>query len=63
MVYADYRAIDDHGDPLDDPDFRPQNRITSRSPMIHLPRSTASSMSSQTTSSGRASSIAAGSAD
>ena len=40
MVYADYRAIDDHGDPLDDPDFRPQNRITSRSPMIHLPRST-----------------------
>lgn len=40
MVYADYRVIDDHGDPLTDPDFRPQNRITPRSPMIHLPRST-----------------------
>ena len=40
MVYADYCAIDDHGDPLDDPDFRPQNRITPQSPMIHLPRST-----------------------
>ena len=40
MVYADYRVIDDHGNPLIDPDFRPRNRITPRSPMIHLPRST-----------------------
>ena len=26
MVYADYLAIDDRGEPLEDPDFRPQDR-------------------------------------
>ena len=38
MVYADYRAIDDRGNPLDDPSFRPQNRRHPTSPEIHLPR-------------------------
>ena len=38
MVYADYRAIDDRGEPLDDPTFRPQDRRHPRSPEIHLPR-------------------------
>jgi glycosyltransferase involved in cell wall biosynthesis len=38
MVYADYRAIDDRGEPLEDPSFRPQDRRHPRSPEIHLPR-------------------------
>jgi O-antigen biosynthesis protein len=38
MVYADYVAIDDHGEPLADPSFRPQNRQTVTAPEIHLPR-------------------------
>ena len=40
MVYADYMAIDDRGEPLTDPSFRPHNRRTPTSPDIHLPRST-----------------------
>ena len=38
MVYADYLAIDDRGEPLSDPSFRPQNRRDPTSPEIHLPR-------------------------
>ena len=38
MVYADYRAIDDRGGPLEDPSFRPQDRRNPHSPEIHLPR-------------------------
>ena len=38
MVYADYLAIDDRGEPLEDPSFRPQDRRHPRSPEIHLPR-------------------------
>ncbi len=38
MVYADYRAIDDRGDPLRDPAFRPQDRRSPESPEIHVPR-------------------------
>ena len=38
MVYADYRAIDDRGNPLDDPSFRPQDRRHPTSSEIHLPR-------------------------
>jgi glycosyltransferase involved in cell wall biosynthesis len=38
MVYADYVAIDDRGEPLADPSFRPQNRRPPTSPEIHLPR-------------------------
>ncbi len=38
MVYADYRAIDDRGEPLEDPSFRPQDRRPPSSPEIHLPR-------------------------
>ena len=38
MVYADYVAIDDRGEPLADPSFRPQNRRPATSPEIHLPR-------------------------
>ncbi len=41
MVYADYLAIDDQGQPLLDPGFRPHNRRTPDTPEIHLPRSTA----------------------
>jgi O-antigen biosynthesis protein len=37
LVYADYLAIDDKGNPLTDPSFRPQNRRSPRSPEIHLP--------------------------
>ncbi|HZN69355.1 MAG TPA: methyltransferase domain-containing protein, partial [Tepidisphaeraceae bacterium] len=40
MVYADYLAIDDRGQPLRDPSFRPHNRRSPESPEIHLPRST-----------------------
>jgi glycosyltransferase involved in cell wall biosynthesis/2-polyprenyl-3-methyl-5-hydroxy-6-metoxy-1,4-benzoquinol methylase len=40
MVYADYVAIDDRGDPLRDTSFRPPNRRTPDSPEIHLPRTT-----------------------
>jgi glycosyltransferase involved in cell wall biosynthesis len=38
MVYADYVAIDDRGEPLADPSFRPQDRRPATSPEIHLPR-------------------------
>lgn len=40
MVYADYLAVDDRGEPLRDPGFRPQNRRTPDSPETHLPRTT-----------------------
>lgn len=40
MVYADYLAIDDRGQPLRDPGFRPQNRHPHDAPEVHLPRST-----------------------
>ena len=42
MVYADYTAIDDRGQPLTDPAFRPHNRSAPDSPDIHLPRNTLS---------------------
>jgi|GEM_PF-530368 len=42
MVYCDYLAIDDRGQPLRDPSFRPQNRRSPDSPEIHLPRETTS---------------------
>ena len=38
LVYADYLAIDDRGEPLEDPSFRPQDRREPTSPEIHLPR-------------------------
>lgn len=38
MVYSDYLAIDDRGGPLQDANFRPQNRSTPADPAIHLPR-------------------------
>ncbi len=38
MVYADYVAIDDRGEPLADPTFRPEDRTPPTSPEIHLPR-------------------------
>jgi glycosyltransferase involved in cell wall biosynthesis len=38
LVYADYLAIDDAGNPLSDPSFRPQNRRSPECPEIHLPR-------------------------
>ena len=38
MVYADYVAIDDRGEPLADPTFRPDDRRPPTSPEIHLPR-------------------------
>lgn len=38
MVYADYVAIDDRGEPLSDPTFRPEDRSPADSPEIHLPR-------------------------
>ena len=37
MVYADYLAIDEQGEPLHDPRFRPRNRRPPHSPAIHLP--------------------------
>lgn len=40
MVYADYLAIDDRGEPLRDPNFRPHNRRTPDAPEIHVPQST-----------------------
>jgi glycosyltransferase involved in cell wall biosynthesis/SAM-dependent methyltransferase len=40
MVYADYLAIDDRGEPLVDPSFRPHNRRSVHSAEIHLPRTT-----------------------
>lgn len=42
MVYCDYLAIDDRGEPLRDPSFRPQNRRSPNSPEIHVPRDTRS---------------------
>ncbi|MHC4524518.1 MAG: glycosyltransferase [Planctomycetota bacterium] len=38
MVYSDYYAIDDNGDMLIAPEFRPHNRNASDTPEIHLPR-------------------------
>jgi glycosyltransferase involved in cell wall biosynthesis len=38
LVYADYCVIDDAGDPLVEPSFRPHNRRQLASPEIHLPR-------------------------
>ena len=40
MVYSDYIAIDDAGNPLIDPSFRPHNKESWDSPVIRLPRST-----------------------
>ncbi len=40
MVHSDYLAIDDRGQPLRDPNFRPHNRRTPDSPEIRLPRTT-----------------------
>jgi glycosyltransferase involved in cell wall biosynthesis len=40
MVYCDYTVIDDRGEPLQDPTFRPHNRRSPESPEIHLPRTT-----------------------
>jgi len=40
MVYANYLAIDDRGQPLADPSWRPQNRRPAGSPVIRLPHST-----------------------
>lgn len=40
MVYADYFAIDDRGEPLGDPGWRPHNRSTPDDHAIHLPRNT-----------------------
>jgi len=37
MVYADYLAIDDRGQPLQDPTWRAHNRHRPDSPEIHLP--------------------------
>ena len=38
MVYSDYYAIDDNGEMLTDPEFRPHNRTEPDSPAIHVPR-------------------------
>ncbi len=40
MVYCDYTAIDDRGQPLRDPNWRAHNRSGPDSAEIHLPRST-----------------------
>lgn len=40
MVYADYRAIDPDGAPLQDPSFRPHNRCRRDPSRIRLPRTT-----------------------
>jgi glycosyltransferase involved in cell wall biosynthesis len=40
MVYSDYLAIDDRGQPLRDPAFRPQNRRSPDAPEVRLPHST-----------------------
>ena len=40
MVYADYLAIDDRGEPLRDLSFRAHNRRTPDAPEIRLPRTT-----------------------
>ena len=40
MVYADYEAIDDKGEPLTASWFRPQNKRHPNSPELHLPRTT-----------------------
>jgi hypothetical protein len=37
MVYANYTAIDDRGQPLRDPSFRPHNRRGADSPVVYLP--------------------------
>ena len=42
MVFADYTAIDDEGQPLTDAAFRPHNRRTAHDPNIHLPHDTRS---------------------
>ena len=39
LVYADYMAIDDKGDPLTAEWFRPQNKRHPNSPELHLPQS------------------------
>lgn len=39
MVYSDYYAIDDRGELLRHPSFRPHNRRRPDDPAIHLPRS------------------------
>ncbi len=41
MVYCDYIAIDDRGEPLRDPNFRPHNRRSPESCEIHIPRDAA----------------------
>lgn len=38
LAYSDYEAIDDRGQPLSDPSFRPHNRERPDSPLIRLPR-------------------------
>lgn len=38
FVYANYIAIDDRGEPLRNPAFRPHNRRTPQAPEIYLPR-------------------------
>jgi glycosyltransferase involved in cell wall biosynthesis len=40
LVYADYLAIDDRGQPLRDPNFRPHNRRAPDAPEIRVPRQT-----------------------
>ena len=40
MVFADYLAIDDRGEPLRDPGWRSHNRCSPDSNEIHLPRTT-----------------------
>ncbi len=40
MVYADYTVINEDGQPLRDPSFRPHNRRSPDDPEIHLPHNT-----------------------
>lgn len=40
MVYADYQLIDENGEPLLDPSWRPLNRPDPASAMVRLPRNT-----------------------
>ena len=40
MVYADYMAIDDRGNPFTAAWFRPHNKYFATSPYLHLPRTT-----------------------
>ena len=41
MVYADYMAIDDKGEPFTEEWFRPHNKLSPTSPLLKLPRTTA----------------------